>query len=179
MQEWNVVITVRQRCYEAVIQALESYGWVDRTEFFNVMTMAVADTRALLEALREKAATEPQLLQCIAHVVPVSTRFVFQTPEEFESKAKQAIMPWVSSLSGRRFHVRMHRRGFKGRLSSQAEEKFLAHFLLKHLVDEGATAAVDFENPDLIIAVETVGQQAGLSLWTREDLHRYPFLHLT
>jgi hypothetical protein len=28
------------------------------------------------------------------------------------------------------------------------------------------------------VAVETVGTQAGLSLWTREDLKRYPFLRL-
>jgi tRNA(Ser,Leu) C12 N-acetylase TAN1 len=37
---------------------------------------------------------------------------------------------------------------------------------------------VSFDNPDAIIAVETIGNQAGMSLWFREDLQRYPFLHI-
>jgi len=29
-----------------------------------------------------------------------------------------------------------------------------------------------------VIEVETVGNRAGLSIWTREDLRRYPFLRV-
>jgi hypothetical protein len=72
----------------------------------------------------------------------------------------------------------MHRRGFKGRLSSLEEERMLDEFLLK-LTKEGSNLGhVTFEGPDVIIAVETVAHRAGLSLWTREDLHRYPFVRI-
>jgi hypothetical protein len=35
----------------------------------------------------------------------------------------------VPELIGKRFHVRMHRRGFNGKLSSQQEAQFLDGFL--------------------------------------------------
>ena len=34
------------------------------------------------------------------------------------------------------------------------------------------------EDPDVILDVEIVAQQAGLSLWSRDQRKRYPFLKL-
>ncbi len=76
------------------------------------------------------------------------------------------------------FHVRMHRRGFKGRISSHDEERFLDKILLEELGRMGNPGHITFEDPDAILVVETVGQQAGLSCWNREDLQRYPLLRL-
>jgi len=50
--------------------------------------------------------------------------------------------------------------------------------LLETLEHRGTPGRIDFDDPDFILDVETVGQRAGMSLWTREDLHRYPFLKL-
>ena len=35
---------------------------------------------------------------------------------------------------------------------------------------------IGFEDPDAVIDIETVGNRAGISLWTREDLQRFEFL---
>jgi tRNA(Ser,Leu) C12 N-acetylase TAN1 len=88
------------------------------------------------------------------------------------------VLKWVAQLAGKRFHVRMHRRGMKGRLSSQAEERHLSEVLLAALEEAGTPGRVAFEDPDAVVAVETVGAGAGLSLWSREALHQYPFLKL-
>jgi hypothetical protein len=72
----------------------------------------------------------------------------------------------------------MHRRGFKGRISSLEEEHFLDKILLEELGKIGSPGHITFENPDAILVVETVGQQVGLSCWTREDLQHYPLLRL-
>jgi tRNA(Ser,Leu) C12 N-acetylase TAN1 len=72
----------------------------------------------------------------------------------------------------------MHRRGFKGRLSSLEEERLLDGFLLEELDGMQSTGSIDFADPDMIIAIETIGQRAGLSLWTRAELARYPLLGL-
>ncbi len=73
----------------------------------------------------------------------------------------------------------MRRRGFKGRLSSQKEEQFLDEYILNALADQGKPAAkVDFSGAERVIAIETLGQQAGMSLWSNEQLTRYPFLKL-
>ncbi|HXE96756.1 MAG TPA: THUMP domain-containing protein, partial [Dongiaceae bacterium] len=76
------------------------------------------------------------------------------------------------------FHVRMHRRGFKGKLSSAEEERFLDEILLQRLEDAGTPGKVAFDDPDVIIALETIGQQAGLSLFGRDELKRYSLLHV-
>jgi hypothetical protein len=72
----------------------------------------------------------------------------------------------------------MHRRGFKGRLSSPDEERFLDEVLLVALDEAGVPGRISFEAPDAIIAIETVGKRAGMSFWRRADLENYPFLGL-
>jgi hypothetical protein len=58
------------------------------------------------------------------------------------------------------------------------EERFLDDLLLDSLKKEGTPGRITFTDPDFIIAVETVGNRGGLSLWSREDLQRYQFLGL-
>ncbi len=40
------------------------------------------------------------------------------------------------------------------------------------------THHVDFEDPDIVIDIETVGDRAGLSIWTRDQLSNFPFIHV-
>jgi hypothetical protein len=91
---------------------------------------------------------------------------------------KETVSEWVPQLEGKGFHVRMHRRGFKGRLSILEEEKMLDKFLLELTKVGGNPGHITFDEPDVIIAVETVAYRAGLSLWIREDLQRYPFVRV-
>ena len=42
----------------------------------------------------------------------------------------------------------------------------------------GTIGKISFEDPDAVVSLETVGPRVGLSLWTREELERYPLLHL-
>jgi tRNA(Ser,Leu) C12 N-acetylase TAN1 len=178
MQQWNVVVTVQNEGYHRARKLLERFGTVAETDFFNVLLMRVTDHREFLEQLREEGEREPGALCALARVVPVLQSFSFQTPAEFEEKARQAVSAWLPPLQGKSFHVRMHRRGFKGRISGMEEEKFLDSYLLEALETIGAQGRITFDDPDAIIAVETVGPRAGLSLWTREELQRYPLLQL-
>jgi tRNA(Ser,Leu) C12 N-acetylase TAN1 len=50
--------------------------------------------------------------------------------------------------------------------------------LLRDFRAVGKQANVDFSDPDLIIALETVAQVGGLSLWNREQRQRYALLKL-
>lgn len=178
MSEWNVVVSVYDRGYKHACQVLEEFGSVSRTDFYNVLAVRVDDIPGLLEKLKERLATDEKARMSLARVVPVSASFTFQNPEEFETKAKEAVLPWVPKLAGKGFHVRMHRRGFKGRLSSQDEERFLDGFLLERLEQAGTPSHITFEDPDAIVVVETISQHAGLALCTREDLKKYPFLKI-
>lgn len=178
LQDYNVVITVHEHRHQRAGRLLSEFGEVRRTDFFNVLLLKVDSIGIFLQRLSTRIASEPSQQDCLSHVMPAFTTYIFQSTEEFELKARRAVTPWLAALAGTTFHVRMHRRGFKGRLSSQEEERFLDHYLMERLNREGAGGKVAFTDPDVIVAVETVAQWAGLSYWRREELQRYPFLTL-
>ena len=178
MREWNVVITVQEDGYNKAREILEQFGQVGRTDFFNVLLMHVDDQQRLLDKLQEEAARLPKGTFPLARVMPLILTFDFSTPEQFEEKAREAVSAWLPTLGGKSFHVRMHRRGFKGKISGMKEEQFLDGFLVEALEKAGSKGKITFEDPDAIIAIETLGPRAGLALWTREDLIRYPLLNL-
>jgi tRNA(Ser,Leu) C12 N-acetylase TAN1 len=178
MKDWNVAASVHEGAFLQACELLEEFGPVRRTDFFNVLVIRVDDIHRMMEGLRIRVSQDPDISSVIGRVVPVTQTFSFQSPEEFESKAKEAVLKWVPELAGKSFHVRMHRRGFKGRLSSEYEEKFLDNILLEALEKAGGQGRISFDDPDAIVAIETVGPRAGLSLWAREELKKYPFLGL-
>ncbi len=178
MRDWNVVISVRERGFRPAFELLEELGPVAKTDFYNILVMKVDDIGNFLETLREWVREDSHILGLISRVMPVTQTFNFQSAEEFKEKATEAASKWVSMLADRSFHVRMHRRGFKGKMASNEEERFLDDFFLNALKKEGMKGDISFQNPDVIVVVETVGSRAGMSIWTREDLERYPFLRL-
>ena len=178
MRDWNVVISVRERGFRPAFELLEELGPVAKTDFYNILVMKVDNIRNFLETLREWVQEDTHILSLISRVMPVIQTFNFQSADEFEEKATEAASKWVSMLADRNFHVRMHRRGFKGKMASNEEERFLDDFFLNALKKEGMKGDISFRNPDAIVVVETVGSRAGMSIWTREDLDRYPFLRL-
>ena len=178
MHDWNTVVTVREGGFVRALRLLEMAGKVSRTEFFNVLVMRVDDIRQLLEWLLVRAGEDPAILESMARLVPLTHTFSFQSPAMFEERAMEAVSQWVPLLAGKNFHVRMRRRGFKGRLSSMDEERFLDGYLLDALEKSGSAGRIVFEDPDFIIAVESVGTRAGLSIWSRDELRRYFFVRL-
>ena len=178
MRDWNVVATIHEGHFKAALQFLRTFGELGKTDYFNVLVVKVDDIQRLLDDLRWEFQAAPGLQHVVSRIVPIGVSFDFQEPAEFEANVRQAVTRWLPKLAGASFHVRMHRRGFKGRLSSQHEEQFVDRFIADELSERGATARIDFEDPDYIIDIETVGQRAGVGLWTRAQRLRYPFLKL-
>ncbi|MBI5018040.1 MAG: hypothetical protein HZB55_21450 [Deltaproteobacteria bacterium] len=178
MKDWNVVASAQPEGYRRARRILETWGPVAKTDYFNVLVARVDDEETLLEGLRAAAEKEPEVFHTLGRVVPAREAFDFRSAEEFEHVASALCRKWAPAVAGRAFHVRMHRRGFKRRMSGQTEEQRLDGVLLAALEAAGAPGRITFDDPDAIVAVETVGGRAGLSLWTREDLSRYPFLGL-
>jgi len=178
MQDWNVVISVRGEGYQRARRLMKEFGNVSRSQFLNVLVMKVDSIEQFMDRLQERIMADPSITDCLGHVMPAAITFVFESSEEFENRLCGVVVPWIPSLANKTFHVRMHRRGFKGVLSSQREEQFLDHFLMERLAEAGTPGEISFDDPDMIVAVETVSDQAGLSLWSRKELMRYSFLHI-
>jgi tRNA(Ser,Leu) C12 N-acetylase TAN1 len=176
--EWNAVISVNEKGFGKAIDVFGGFGEVRRTEFFNVLLLHVQNVPAMLDALRLRLERSPESLAFLARLVPASQTFTFNSREEFRSKAENVVLGWASRLAGKSFHVRIRRRGFKGKITSPDEERALDDALLRALEGSGVQGRIEFGHPDAIIAIETVGTWAGLSFWTREELERYPFVRV-
>lgn len=178
MQDWNVVVSIRDGGYSAARKLLRQFCQVDRTHYFNILVAKADDPRGLLETLTELSTTLPEVPKLLARLVPLTVTFDFDSPEHFETQAREAVLAWAAELAGKSFHVRVHRRGFKRDLPSPQEEQMLAAVLLEAMEKAGTPGKISFDDPDAIVAVETVDNRAGLSIWNRADLVRYPLLGL-
>lgn len=178
MNDWNVIVTVRDGGFNRIRRLIEEFGPVSRTGFFNVLVLKANDTHRLMETVRERVMEDPKILTFLARMIPATRTFDFEGLEEFEAKAREILLSWTPELAGKELYVRIHRRGFKGQLSSVVEERALDDFVLANLETSGAPGRINYQNPDAVVTVETLGQRAGLSIWRRGDIERYPFLKI-
>lgn len=173
-----MVAVINEGGFIEALRVLGKFGLAGRSRFYNVLLMKVPDARQLLEALRLRLAGAPGSLAFLSKLLPVEMTFHFATRMEFEGKARESVLVYARELGGKSFHVRIHRRGSKGRISSPEEERLLDGLLLQELEKAGNPGRISFEDPDAVIAVETIEDRAGVALWRREDLALYPFVRV-
>lgn len=179
MTAWNVVVSAREHGYRQACRILKELGKVHQTDYYNVLTLQVPDLAEFLDELTAFCEINPAVTDAISRAMPAQKTFSFQSAEDFEVKARAAVLDWLPDLAGKSFYVRLYRRGFKGRLSSPVEERFLDEVLLTALEARGTPGRINFEDPDAVIDIETLDNRAGLSLWTRRELERCPFLRVS
>ena len=176
MLDWNVVVSAKERGFTMARDILSEYGRTQRTHYHNVLVMKVSSPADFLAQLEDRLRLNRDLLAYVSRIAPATYAFDFSTPPDFERQVRAVAPSWAMQLAGKKFHVRMHRRGLKGLVVSPVEERFIDEVLLAELNEVGAPGAVRFDDADAIVDVETVDHRAGLALWTRADLERYPFL---
>jgi tRNA(Ser,Leu) C12 N-acetylase TAN1 len=178
MGNWNLIVTTAEGKYTQALGFLARFGIVKPTSYYNVVMMEVRDIPELFGFLAREWESQGGRLLLLQRVVPMSHTFIFRDHQVFGIRATEIVSGWTDLLAGKTFHVRMHRRGFKDQLRSEDEERLLNAGIVDATAQSGNPAVLSFDDPDAVIAVETIGNQAGMSLWRREDLQRYPFLHI-
>lgn len=113
----------------------------------------------------------------IARVILVQRTFTF-TPESLADKIKDAVAPFVDLMRSGTFYVRFERRGLAGRNPTQEIERAVADHLFTLAQAHGTHLETDFEDSDRVVAAETIGDQCGVGLITRELSSRYPFVQV-
>ncbi|KAB2911274.1 MAG: hypothetical protein F9K29_22920 [Hyphomicrobiaceae bacterium] len=179
--DWNVIATAYdERGLRRARRFLSRYGEVARTGFHNVLVVQVPDVDTFLQAMAAVLEDDASIFNDISRLMPAHATFSFASAAEFEDKAGAIARQWADRLADGSFHVRLHRRtgDMPVKLRSHDEEVFLDSVILQHLSGTGRPGRVKFEDPDYVLDVETVGARAGMSLWSREDLTRLPFLRV-
>ncbi len=174
--DWNVVVTISEPTFHEASRLLRQWGKIRRTGFHNVIGVAVAEPRRFLDEFAASVGHEPGLLNFVSHVVPADHVFDFRDEADFASRARETVLGWAPRLAGKSFLVRMHRRGLKGAMHAHDEERMLADAILAQTAAGGSPAHVALDDPDCVVLVETIGNRAGLSFWSREERQKFPFL---
>jgi tRNA(Ser,Leu) C12 N-acetylase TAN1 len=176
MIDWNVVITIYQEGLTRTLHALHDLGTIERTAYYNILVMRVDDPRETLAAIERRTDERPALYDAISRVAPAMRNFQFQSAETFQEAAKSILLEWTPQLAGRSFHVRWHRRGTKHDLRKSDMERFFDGVVIEATKLDGQPATVSFTDPDVVVAIDTIDDRAGMALWTREELAQHRLL---
>ena len=176
MKDWNAIVCVYQESFRRALRALQEFGSVERSPFYNVLVMKVEDPAALLKAIEERAKEHPALYDAISRIAPAMLGFDFDSADDFLEKAKSIVIEWAPQLAWNSFHVRFHRRGAACDLPTPDVERSLDNALLETLRGVGTPGSVSFSDPDAVIAIDTIDNRAGMGLWRRADLERHRLL---
>jgi tRNA(Ser,Leu) C12 N-acetylase TAN1 len=179
MWEFNLVVTMASDGrFRHLMEELKPHGDFHRSEFLGVVIGRVEDPAAFLEVVREKTASQLIAFQDLGRVIPVERVFTFRA-EDFAEKVCEAVRPYIGPLAGKRFYVRLERRGLKGKIISPEAERTVDAFIEEELLREGKSAQIDFDHPDAVVVVETIGDRCGVALLSRELMERYPFVRVS
>jgi len=176
-RRWNVLLTVHPTpgAVHELLGALHRFGEFRMTPFRYVCTGWVKDTATFLDALLEAEQAGRGWTRHIARVVPVAYTFEF-SPDSLQGKLEAAADEAAAKIAGGTCFVRVERRGLGDEIDTSALERAVADHLFAAVEARGGALRTSFEDPDYIVAVETIGSDCGIALITREMRQRYPFM---
>lgn len=175
--DWNVVVTAYGGRRHDLVRALRSIVHLRRAGYAEVLVGRTDDVEACLAAIAARREADPIFAaEVLARVVPVARTFALGA--DVDAQLVGEIASVVDELAGRSFHVRVERRGHRRVLQSDRLERLLGGTLVEALRARGHTPHVTFKDPDLIVAVELIGDTAGVGLVPRIWRQQYPFVRL-
>ena len=174
---WNVLATAHEGRRDALLSTLRRLGRFRPGGYRNVVIGMVDDRATFLDQVRDALATDLQLATVLARVVPIDVTVRFE-PGTPVAELVAAAEPLLPGLAGGSFFVRVERRGLKGRLHSPTVEREIGDHVWRALEARGLVPRVDFRDPDAVLVVETLGDQAGLGVVTRALREAYPFVRV-
>ncbi len=178
MQDWNLLATSVEGARPVLLAGLRRLGVFRGGGYRNVAIGRVADVAAFLDAWREALAGDPMLMASVGRVLPILQTFAVDQLDPAAS-LQAAVEPLAPLLAGRSFYVRIERRGLRGMLSSSEAERALGAALWASLEAAGHTPRVTFDDPDVVVVVETLGDRGGIAVLDRAVRAGYSFVRVS
>jgi len=175
VMDWNVLATAKNHEQGQLARLLKRFGDFRWTLYLGVLIGRVEDHRAFFDQLRRSEEEKPGFLLPLAKLVPLDKIFTFEM-QQFVPMLKAEVVPYVDRIGSGSFYVRIERRGHKGVIHSQQIEEELARTVADVQAQRGYIHRVDFKDPDVIIAIEIVGNECGVGMITKPLRERYPFI---
>lgn len=175
---WNVLVTSLEGERERLLWALRPLARFRRGGFPNVLVATVPDPHAFVAAVAAALPTSGALRGALGKVVPIDRTVRFASPADLVDTIVGAVEPLLERLVGRTFFVRVARRGFRGVIDSTAVEGEIGARLVALLEARGDRPRVRFADPDVVVVVETLHDEAGVALLPRELRTAHPFVRV-
>jgi tRNA(Ser,Leu) C12 N-acetylase TAN1 len=177
VKEWNILATAFWGRGKDALRLLTQHGEFKGSGFKDVLQGHTEDANLFLEKLESMRQENPDRMNSLSQILPLERTFNFNLPD-FMDKLKETVLPYVEKVEGKKFYVRVKRRGHKGEMSSLEIEKEISGFIFEKLGEVGKQAQVSFSDPDLVIIVETIANRAAVALITREMRKKYPLIKI-
>jgi len=172
---WNVLATAKNLEQRHLARRLKRFGDFRWAPYLGLLIGRVEDHQAFFDQLRRCEENEPGFLFPLARLVPLDRTFIFTT-DTLVPLLTSEVLGYAEQIGSGSFHVRVERRGHKDEIHSRQVEQALAEALIEALSKRGHTPHVDFHDPDVIIAIEIVGNECGVGFITKSLRERYPFV---
>lgn len=173
---WNVIAKPRKGCFERAKWHMYYLGTTVESGHGNLLVAAVSDIDEMLDYLVDREGCDSAMFRCFECIRPLRSEFEFETSEEFLDQATELIGGLAPKLAGKRFCIRLNSRGRPLPEDDGLVENALYNALLERLEDYHDPGQIGHGSCDVLIDVETVDNAAGIAMWTRSELERYPFL---
>jgi tRNA(Ser,Leu) C12 N-acetylase TAN1 len=177
VDDWNVLATSVEGARPVLLAWLRRHGAFRGGGYRNVAIGRVADMPAFLAALRDDLVREPGRAAALGRVLPIE-RTLLLDPSAPLASLEAAIEPLHVRLAGGSYFVRLERRGLRDALHSGDVERTLGAVLWRALEAAGHVPRVAFRDPDVVVAIETLGERAGIAVIDRALRVTYPFVRI-
>lgn len=177
MRPWNVLATAHEGYRDVLMGRMRRHGDFGGGGYRNLAVGHVDDPIAFMDAVRDALPSDRALSMSLARILPIDvvTRF---DPADPAGSLAAASEPLWERLGGGTFFVRVERRGLRGHLHSSVVERAIGERVWEFLAARGGTPRVAFADADAILAVETLGEHAGITVVTRALRDAYPFVRV-
>jgi tRNA(Ser,Leu) C12 N-acetylase TAN1 len=162
---WNAVVMTGPGMVMKAVKSLGPLGEFRASPHGGVAIGVVAASDVLAAATALYRA-EPQRFEPVQRLVPIESVTVFERADVTETLC-HALEASGPRIAARRFYVRCRLRGMDQHLEARAVERAIGSYLWELAEIEGAPAKVSFDDPDVVIAIEVIGNTVGYSFLGR------------
>src|SRR5947207_14296957 len=119
---WNMLVTAQEGFARDLLRELKRRGRFRWSTFRNVVIGSVEDQEAFLQSLVELLDQKPFVAAWLGKALPIDATFAVEV-DSFVADAEACLLSYIDQVGNRSFHVRVERRGPKGRLRTEELER--------------------------------------------------------
>ncbi|MFQ6009813.1 MAG: hypothetical protein ACE5J7_01705 [Candidatus Aenigmatarchaeota archaeon] len=165
MPDWNVIVTTQRRDIREAFKQLRPHGEFKRSAFRGILTGKVENKEEFMDRMKEVK------FPAFFRIIPIDAVFLFE-PDKLTDRLKEMMPKYAEKIpEGESWDIAFERRGLKGAINSMEITN-----ILREQVKNLTKGRLDFEKPENIIVIETLGKECGVGFLSKEMKEKYHFV---